>query len=1008
MSTPINPLSNYTSYSYYHVLCLCDSTDTADALVAQTDSATWDHPPSTTTPLGAYSPKTAPGTSGRYCVLINGSTDATYVITKLTWASVASGGATMEDKNTSIAMEGTMSVSEPRGVMFMNQIVDCCRELGIDSTTAIYVIKTFFVGYTNDGASTVSTVAPLMVLMTDSTGTFTENGGNYTINFVAQSYGAARLPQYSNSSVALSFTAGGTLGETFSILTNSIQRSYDEYYNCIISQLQSAASAAGQDPTPIISAIRKVTYSVQAAPSLSGSEYTVTNQVQQQKDSMGCDQPAKISIPPTMSIEDAIHRIMSMSPRVMSDMNVGDSKTGKKYDYKIHPVVSSSISSTNNGVPVIDYTVTYMVDKFYQPQNISREPATNGVIDPTSNPELAKNTITFDYLYTGKNTDIIDFSIVMNQGLTFIQTATSANSYKSPIDPVLNRTIAMAQPDQNQLVRFGSVAQMPLFFGTQIRNPFHINSLNSNNTIQSAFTMAKQASIETLDAKMTILGNINLLNSVNLTSSPEYTLSRFGSSPSTTGTTQSDVNWGIIPTLAKVNIRMPRNNDDESLFSGTVSTAQDGNTDYTMPFWFDGYYYVYSIHHEFEDGLFKQILSMISMPAAGLEASLGESGNLGATPLTFGDSISGCQDNTINSGSNTKPPSPTSTPTNTVAPPVPAANAPASASTLTHADATTIGSSVTDLSQVTGWNKASPDVKQAIIQAAQTTGINPITLAEIVSIESRFNPTAVPKNKSGEIVGSARGLFQIIRGTWDDTVGSGVPNVPRSTPHSEAFNPYTNALVGAQLEKINISSLSRTLGVPISQVPPGDVYVSHFAGIGGATAIIKGDQASGGRMTMQQAYINYFGQAKGTRLFNNQAEKNSSILNSNTTVGQIRAAAATAMATSVPLATVLAGKKKLPPVKPTITPTQPASPTVSTTANATPTAAVKPTARDRVSATRNPTVDQQAANQNKSSCTKTTPTSNPTPLNTFDPAKLATTKKSGNPDFVAAGVAPSI
>jgi hypothetical protein len=107
----------------------------------------WDHPDSTTAPLGKYSPKTLSAGTGRYCVLINGSTDAAFVISDVKWSTISAGGATMEDRNTSIAIEGSMRVSEPRGVIFMNQIVDCCRALGVDSSTAVFVLKTFFIGY---------------------------------------------------------------------------------------------------------------------------------------------------------------------------------------------------------------------------------------------------------------------------------------------------------------------------------------------------------------------------------------------------------------------------------------------------------------------------------------------------------------------------------------------------------------------------------------------------------------------------------------------------------------------------------------------------------------------------------------------------------------------------------------------------------------------------------------------------------------------------------------------
>ena len=102
MSRPLNPLSKFRSYSYYHVLAICDSTATADLLADETKAEKWLHP---TGPAGIGSEKNRENlgpfsvrfmdekkASGRFCILINGATDSRYTIVKANWVSATAAG----------------------------------------------------------------------------------------------------------------------------------------------------------------------------------------------------------------------------------------------------------------------------------------------------------------------------------------------------------------------------------------------------------------------------------------------------------------------------------------------------------------------------------------------------------------------------------------------------------------------------------------------------------------------------------------------------------------------------------------------------------------------------------------------------------------------------------------------------------------------------------------------------------------------------------------------------
>ena len=112
-----NPLAKFKSYSYYHVLAVCNSSETADVLASQTSDIvdSWLHPAGTvgtktSEDLGRYAPKSL-GQGMQYCILINGATDSTYSITKVAIQTLVGAGAVNNDRYTSLAVEGESALS---------------------------------------------------------------------------------------------------------------------------------------------------------------------------------------------------------------------------------------------------------------------------------------------------------------------------------------------------------------------------------------------------------------------------------------------------------------------------------------------------------------------------------------------------------------------------------------------------------------------------------------------------------------------------------------------------------------------------------------------------------------------------------------------------------------------------------------------------------------------------------------------------------------------------------
>lgn len=905
MSNPPSSLANALSYSYHHILVISDCTDTADALAESQDPNIWEHAtPETAVSderefskmLGRYAPKQLEN-SGKYVVLINGMTDAAFTISSAKWSTATAASARPNDQGTSIAIEGSLTISEPRGVEFLDQVIRSCIALGIDASQAIFSLKTFFVTHSyspdrGEYSEIIADIPPINFLTYDATGKFTEAGGVYELQFVSIGHGAARLPQYGKAVNAISITAGNTLGETFTRLQNNINQNYDRYFGCVYEQIRQAT--ANLDTDAFLKSLRRVKYVIDVAEVYKGAEYTVTNQMQQFKNGAGCNDNAQINFPASSSIEQAIGTIMMMSPRVQMDMSQGDASDKRKYEYKIHTMVESK-PVDGKDQSNLEYTVYYRVERFLTPKSISYDPLFHKLAqedaeikaDPLYE-QLRRNIIEYDYIYTGKNVDIIDFDMQVNMGMSYLQTATLANTFKSQLERGPNRQMQVSTQDaNNQGVRFGgSLVQVPVFFGTQINTPGLTNQQNASNAIQSAYTLSKHSSLEVTEASMTIHGNPALLGSTNITSSPRHI--RKGQTVITEKDGQFQ-DWTYIPAFAKINIKMPRSNDDYDGFTGnqTGTNSAEESIDYARDFWFDGYYYIYGIEHTFDGGLFTQVLQMIGIPK---KSAFDASKETSSREVDTTKNISQCFDNQIACGTQQS----SVGKSDIIMPQVAVPEVPPSGDTTptTIADVTTVTNAAgEDPSVVIGWNKASKEVQQAIINAAKSYNMSVVTMAQMAYIESTFNPNAHPKGSPS----SATGLYQFLRDTWNGLVKQGsVIGVDRATgivtntsktpqPGDPRFNPQWNANAGAAFMRNN----ARAIGS--SSV--GDLYLAHFLGEGGAKKVIRDCDKTGGTSSV----VTLFGENEAARVI----KANASIVNRQTTGLGIRTWAATKMAATL-------------------------------------------------------------------------------------------------------------
>lgn len=115
------------------------------------------------------------------------------------------------------------------------------------------------------------------------------------------------------------------------------------------------------------------------------------------------------------------------------------------------------------------------------------------------------------------------------------------------------------------------------------------------------------------------------------------------------------------------------------------------------------------------------------------------------------------------------------------------------------------------------------DIASTIRAAAARYGLDPETMVRIAQTESSLNPNAANPQSS------ARGVYQFIAPTWRQYGGAADPR-----------DPAANIDAGMRLARDNVATLRNGLG---RDPTPGEIYLAHQQGAGGALAMLKNPSA---------------------------------------------------------------------------------------------------------------------------------------------------------------------
>lgn len=634
MSSPPNPLDSYRTYSYHHILVACDSTQAASDLV-DAPLTDFDHP------TEKFCPKTTKN-NGNYVVLINGMVDSQFYISSVKWSSVLTprvAGREQAHASTTMAVDGEMEIVEPQGVTFYNLLNAVTKSLRIDPSSMVYVLKTVFVGTTDYGVEEyISTIKPLPFMLADITSVFDYTGAQYSLSFIGLVNGVGKTQGL--NSIVQGFTcelpSDATIPEALAKVETTIRELYKDEKDKAFQAAEDAAKKQGStfDREAMQAEFMDVEYRIRVDEAVYG-KYKAGDLFDGPRTKTATGDAYISDFGEVTTIERIIDEVMRSSKQVVHDIEgeATDSvATSKRKMYKITSDVTVDRALSK-------YVVTYYVNQYVGTVVAASDIET---FEPKGPDGVTDIGITFDYIFTGQNVDVVDFNLTMQYGLTFLQMLGVSSScplarsstvmygnHDSIVAGVGNKDGAGDQksPDSqcSNSTQTDNVVKKPLFLGTMVTHPAFRDTRTPASSAGFNALLHRIAALENIGAKMKIRGNPQLLEDTNL---QQEDLLRVDVPDATLPNSERSLlpNLNRVPGYIKVNVKIPKgwtNDESEEDALGTV------RGDYANSFWYKGWYMLMQIDHVFSDGEFTQDLEIYSLPTDAGQSAMGMSSDAG-------------------------------------------------------------------------------------------------------------------------------------------------------------------------------------------------------------------------------------------------------------------------------------------------------------------------------------------------------------------------------------------
>lgn len=565
-----NPLYHAHSYTVHYRMFITTSLFNAQQLLANIDEDIVMNCARTvngvTSPERKLISKAAfPKKAFEYYDVIDSRVDADYMITKYEFKTYLDVQPGTEALSHGITVEQKIAIHEAYSgnlLLLFNKIAQSSNSESIH-----IVIKPFFI-LANDGGgdppdrySIVHERLGTILAITSITADYGHQGTNYEISGAALEDGFANLPSTSTDLVSIT---------SLSVPKNSdlktVMQTFEDSLN------KTAQERAVKDTNDV--KFKRFKYKIILSDDYATSDYNYDNCTAYGTKSNNNDPTLKFK---DMTVPDAIMKILGGVTRIHNDIVSNNTvKSSPKitnsdgnnveFRQKFRPYITSTVSK-EEGQPNIEI-LTYTINKqaFYTTNDSSSGFSVNNNYEAIDAFEKLmftgtnNNVMVYDYLFTGKNTDVLDFKLALLNGL--IVPYVTKNMLVTPTAVTPNSVSINQSNICGNDNPFSLITQSPIIMDSKL----NITTKNPKSKSQYYDVLNRISFVETLQFKMTVVGNPLLLSTFM---SSDY------------GHEKNIFKRDTQPCLFFMNINYPKN--------GNFWSYETNNTKPELePFWYQG------------------------------------------------------------------------------------------------------------------------------------------------------------------------------------------------------------------------------------------------------------------------------------------------------------------------------------------------------------------------------------------------------------------------------------
>lgn len=640
MSKPLNPLDKFRSFSYHHILVVANSTEAIRQLSDPTLSVqqSWDM-------FNGMKLGEAKNPSAPYFLVCDTRKVSHFSINNLSYTSKMMGVDGSNEMTHTMDTLVEMQFTDATGVGFLNYLEFLTsHKLKVNIFHSVFFIKTFFVGHTDTEKTEIISQTGIPMMLIQMHMHPSHLGSTISATFSPVANGA--VPRSGNFNIVHDipgvYSKTKKLKDTVKSFEDALNQKSRTWYrevnikktnNDILNGV-STGGASGEGYG------RLVQYMITLPESWNSFEvkgvYQNVTESKYSKDGKRADTESDgvyvgFNSTTDTSITNLLNLILRQSNEVQKLAGNDKREQGQISSYVINNSITSDVDTL---------TIHYDILELQVPKTPGNKTSSESVNALSKVPSF--NQIEFDYIFTGKNTDIIEFDMKIENAQMAIADNISIGgraqreTAKDQKDKSDDKT---ATSEKTMLMKFHEKdpVLLPNKTRTQLANmPWIFETDDKSDAIKSrqqfVNNVAQLAAISSVDSIIKIRGNPNLFNqllernilthvkipdnlSFNHVNSDESFIQGVGAnndflSTSDVAKYKSELNDltirkngqpQLLPFYVHVNVMGP----DFNFLTGSAESALAEPQKYTQ-LWYKGWFIVQQIKHSFTNGDFTQ------------------------------------------------------------------------------------------------------------------------------------------------------------------------------------------------------------------------------------------------------------------------------------------------------------------------------------------------------------------------------------------------------------------